>query len=379
MIKKILFITLLANGEINGGFVTRKANCSAFAAIVGEENIDVVTSEDDNSEWPGKIVYRIKYYQSISEKIRNLVQGNTTQISNRDIDTIGKLIENNNYDLIVLGCSESGKLIKEIKKYDVKILTFYQDIIAEAVKIKKLQTKSILYSLIARREVYSEKLVTYFSDRRIVLTERDNKMLYKNWKVWADDILPIVVSDNFCESEKTTEFISDKLQLLFVGSFGWGPNVEGIKWFCRNVMPMVSDSILTIAGFGTENLKKETDIALMNNVKIVGTVDCLTKVYAAADVIVSPILNGTGMKTKTAEALMHGKIMLGTNEAWIGYTNLLDDYICNTDKQFIDAIKVLEKNRPKRFNQNLRKIYLDNYSDDANIKNIRKVLQEMDL
>ena len=41
-------------------------------------------------------------------------------------------------------------------------------------------------------------------------------------------------------------------------------------------------------------------------------VDCLETWYEKADVVISPIFLGSGMKTKTAEALMYGKPILGT-------------------------------------------------------------------
>lgn len=38
-----------------------------------------------------------------------------------------------------------------------------------------------------------------------------------------------------------------------------------------------------------------------------------------ADFLIAPIFEGSGMKLKTAEALMYGKTVFGTTEAFEGY------------------------------------------------------------
>lgn len=69
--------------------------------------------------------------------------------------------------------------------------------------------------------------------------------------------------------------------------------------------------------------------------------DDLSLFYDAADFVISPIFLGSGMKTKTGEALMHGKAVLGTTEAFEGYD--IDcskaGARCDTAEEFIRAIK----------------------------------------
>ena len=78
-----------------------------------------------------------------------------------------------------------------------------------------------------------------------------------------------------------------------------------------------------------------------------------------------PIFSGSGMKVKTAEALMYGKFLIGTKEAFEGYE--IDEKIgilCNNANDFI-------KNINKYSQQNLiynapsRTLFIDKYSSDA--------------
>lgn len=67
------------------------------------------------------------------------------------------------------------------------------------------------------------------------------------------------------------------------------------------------------------------------------------------------------MKVKTAEALMHGKEVIGTQEALVGYDEL-SDKVCETAEDFISTIIRYTTNRPARFVPLNRLAYEENYS-----------------
>lgn len=111
-------------------------------------------------------------------------------------------------------------------------------------------------------------------------------------------------------------------------------------------------------------------------VTIRGRVESLDEFYNKADVVVGPIFKGEGMKTKTCEALMYGKIYLGTDEALEGYEDL-NEYRCNTADEFVHMIELLtDKNLPK-YNENLRNIYLEKYSPQMAKARLTKIFKEL--
>ena len=202
------------------------------------------------------------------------------------------------------------------------------------------------------------------TDVPIVLHRRDAELLQKYWGRKTDVFIPIALEDKFvpydysAESEK-----NEKLQLLFVGAYNWSVNVEAAKWFCENVMSKLNDYAVqfNIAGFQMENLLKDGWVGQYKNVKVLGTVDDLAETYKKADVVVEPILTGSGMKVKTAEALMHGKEVIGTQEALVGYDEL-SNKVCETAEDFISTIIRYSTNRPARFVPLNRLAYEENYS-----------------
>ena len=70
------------------------------------------------------------------------------------------------------------------------------------------------------------------------------------------------------------------------------------------------------------------------------------------------------MKTKIAEALMYGKTIVGTKEAFEGYIKDNRAMIeCNTDEEFIFSLNTINN---VGFNNISREIFINNYSNANN-------------
>ena len=102
------------------------------------------------------------------------------------------------------------------------------------------------------------------------------------------------------------------------------------------------------------------------NVQVVGTVQDVSRYYSIANAVVLPIFYGDGMKVKTAEALMHGKIIFAAKEALEGYEieNQPDIVECNTIEEYINAISIRLSDN-KKFSESNRKLFLDKYENKS--------------
>ena len=86
----------------------------------------------------------------------------------------------------------------------------------------------------------------------------------------------------------------------------------------------------------------KNDLTNTANIEIYSNVPDLNPFFDDADFVVLPILSGSGMKVKTAESLMNGKFIIGTDEAFRGY-DITEKVgvICNSAQEFIVAINNL--------------------------------------
>ncbi|MGL6128108.1 glycosyltransferase family 4 protein, partial [Chryseobacterium artocarpi] len=119
---------------------------------------------------------------------------------------------------------------------------------------------------------------------------------------------------------------------------------------------------LIIIGKGMDDYFKD----LKNKkVKVYGYVEDLSSYYYNANVVIAPIFTGGGMKTKIAEAMMYGKNILGTEEAFEGYELIKEThFLFNTAEDCHEIITVLKNNEEiSKYNKLSRKCFLDNYSN----------------
>ncbi|MEO7821051.1 MAG: glycosyltransferase family 4 protein, partial [Sphingomicrobium sp.] len=149
--------------------------------------------------------------------------------------------------------------------------------------------------------------------------------------------------------------------LLFVGGSFYA-NTAGIAWFAREVAPAIGiDTLVVGAGMDTQRAALER----FSTIKVIGRVDDLAPHYRDALAVLAPIFDGSGMKTKVAEALMHGKRVIGTSEAFTGSEGLDAGVRCDTRGEFIAAIRDLAANPPPQFDPALRALYEAHYSPQA--------------
>lgn len=255
-----------------------------------------------------------------------------------------------------------GTIVKKIKQMypDIKIVVVMHNIESHYYKKRaQMETWHLwpVYFGIKKNEMWSIN----FCDYIVTLNQRDSDMLLKLYGREADYILPIFLEDKLKVSRNET---CNRKELLFVGSL-FQPNFDGIKWFVDEVMSKLKDYQLTIVG---KNFETVSEQLIADNVDVIGTVEDLEYYYQNWPIIVSPIFYGSGMKVKTAEAMMYGKIIIASDEALEGYNidGVLDIYRCNTPNEFIEAIeKVFIQKKVKLFSENVRKIYEKNYSYNA--------------
>ena len=146
---------------------------------------------------------------------------------------------------------------------------------------------------------------------------------------------------------------------LFVGS-DFFPNVEGIAWFIKNVAPYINHEIWVVGSCCYNNAIKK--LPLTSNVRLKGYIPDLDMCYRNALAVIAPIFSGSGMKTKTIEALSYGKSIFGTTEAFVGIET---DFAriggeCNNAAEFIEKMNSLAY---ERINSYSIQLFLKYFSD----------------
>ena len=130
-----------------------------------------------------------------------------------------------------------------------------------------------------------------------------------------------------------------RIDLLFVGS-NHRPNVSGLRWFLEEVfLPRLAPLGHTIAVAGSVTDYEAWPQA--PGIVYLGRVAILDPLYAAASIVLLPILEGAGSPVKTVEALQHGKALVATSQAFRGIDAGLLASIAIADDEATFADRVL--------------------------------------
>lgn len=360
--RKILLVTKKLDESPNGGReLLCKLNYDTLREIYGD-GLTLYELEPDISAGIAKYTNALRGY-----------------IDGLSVETVAEILEKikvGGIGKLFIDGSNLGSLAKIVKKRfpGVKIYTFFHNVesaffwgaFTQALTPKSLAVLAVNF-LAERRSVS-------YSDHIICLSPRDSAMLKHVFGRKADHLSAMAMQDKYKGSAVPLKYPEDERYVLFVGGVFYA-NLAGIRWFVDNVASRIQIKVVVV-GRGFEQYKDELE--RNGNIEVVGTVDSMAQWYLNAEFVIAPIFGGSGMKTKVAEALMFGKKIIGTPEAFSGYESVTKRVgcICEDAGQFETAIEAVSAIDNARFDADLRHIYENNYSIDAARRRLLDIMGE---
>ena len=103
-------------------------------------------------------------------------------------------------------------------------------------------------------------------------------------------------------------------RLVFVGRMDYHANVDGVQWFCREILPHIRrqkpDVVFQIVGgYPTNEVKR---LARAGEIEVTGFVEDVRPYLKEATVVVVPLRIGGGTRLKILESLAMGKAVVST-------------------------------------------------------------------
>lgn len=133
-------------------------------------------------------------------------------------------------------------------------------------------------------------------------------------------------------------------RILMVGSFDHEPNVEGLRWFYREVWPLLVEANLNceIHAVGASSEKLATQFPSLTGH---GFVDNIATNYSSASVVIAPILSGSGTQIKVIDALAHACPVIVSPFAFSGFQGTFEDgkhlLLANAPNEWLAKIQYL--------------------------------------
>lgn len=374
----ILYVTKLEKGNIGADM-----HYCAIQEIVGIENVFTINLSPTEKKRREKNYIAYGKYKNIPERLHRWSQGNMMFINNNIIKEICDIIEKKSIRTIFIEDSTFGNLTRAIKKkcHNCKIISFYHDVKANLyrqwIKNDKTIKSKIEYTIGIRQEYVNQE----YADINIVFNQRDAHVFEEVYGHKPEAIIPLPapIPPQRGQSDIAV-YNPNQINLLFVGK-KYYPNLVGIQWFADKIMPALPSNVcVNIVGRGLEYLKETYTDTRYN---VIGGVESLDPYYRQADIVIAPLFDGGGMKSKTVEALSFGKIFVGTEESLFGFWEEMDDeirykkcYRCNTPEEWINTLNGLIDSEILKFNKDVFNLFLAKFSYDVVRDQLKKIIEE---
>lgn len=274
--------------------------------------------------------------------------------------------------------SNYGAAVAAVKRARprVRIITFFHNVEARFFWGAMRARRSAKSVAVLAANWLAERMAVRRSDVLVTLSDRDSAELRRLYGRGADAVAPMVLEDRAPPLPPAPAPAVPGRYLLFVGG-GFYANIAGIRWFAQEVAPRIALPVKVI-GRAMDELAGEFAAAgnATGNVELIGAADDLAPWYAGAMLVIAPIFDGSGMKTKVAEALMHGKRIAATPEALSGYADdvIAANWCCADADAFVRVVAEVAAAPPPPYDPAMRALYERDHSPAAGAARLARIM-----
>ncbi len=161
---------------------------------------------------------------------------------------------------------------------------------------------------------------------------------------------------------------TDRISFFHLASMDWLPNVEAVEWYIKTIHPTISESQEDIqVHFAGRSMPDRLKRLANDTLKIHDKIDDAGAFMDDKQVMIVPLLSGSGVRVKIIEGLAMGKTIISTSigAEGIKYTDGENILIADTKDAF--AAAMLKCSHDPAFSRqvgmNGRKLFEDEYSD----------------
>ncbi|HTB06603.1 MAG TPA: glycosyltransferase family 4 protein [Bacteroidia bacterium] len=173
----------------------------------------------------------------------------------------------------------------------------------------------------------------------------------------------------------------DQKSLFYIGALDWLPNLQGVNWFIDNVWEKISAALpginLHIAG---RNMPNEMKKRLVKGITFHGEVDEVFTYIQQYNLMIVPLLAGSGIRVKIIEGMALGRPIITT---LVGIEGIECNYgsdvlVENTADEFAKAIrKCIEDSAfTNQLAENGRKFAIEHHDIDKITQNLIQFYKE---
>lgn len=216
--------------------------------------------------------------------------------------------------------------------------------------------RKYLQFLAKRLKVYETEQINRFH-QIFAISEQDRQSILRFGCEVGIEVFPVALD---FEKYTITESKSGFPTLFHLGAMDWRPNKEGLEWFLDEIWPDIetlnSELRFYIAG---KNMQRQFFEYDSDNVVVEGEIFDAVDFINSKDIMIVPLLFGSGMRVKIIEGMAMKKCIIATGMAAEGIkcNPGKDILIANTADEFYRSILqcITNPNKWREIGENARK------------------------
>jgi len=287
------------------------------------------------------------------------------------------------FDVVILESIFVGNYLKIIKKLSqarilLRLHNIEHLIWKRLAKQEKNPIKKAAYRYLATSLKRFELSLFQKIDGYLPITKVDHVFFQRQFSTLSSKVIPYGIDLSAYQYE-AHQINENKISLFHLGSMNWQPNIEGMTWFLENIWKKVAEKhphlTLVLAGkgnkavFGHKNYK---------NVQVLDFVENAQQFIKAHDIMVVPLLSGSGMRIKIMEGLALGKPVITTTigAEGIEITDKENIFLADTPEAMIEIIDFCVHNVAKcaEIGKNARKLIENRYAKEIITEDLLEIL-----
>ncbi len=315
------------------------------------------------------------------DAIKALISGKSYHISRFDThqfaEKLTQTLKEDSFDVIQMESIYLTPYIPVIRAHSkakivVRLHNIEHQIWERMIKNEKNILKKIALSMTTRLLKKYELSILNQVDGFMAISDVDYQYFRKKYPSVSGITIPFGVDlDQYQYAPLEIDTPKKNLHLFHIGSMNWAPNIEGIEWFLDRVWPVLLTHFpeleFYIAGRDIPEYFNQYEIAHFN---VDGEVPDAQEYMLFKDIMIVPLLSGSGVRIKIIEGMALGKVIISTS---IGAEGLdvvdgEDLFIADTPEQYVGAIKqcMSSPEKMKNMAKNARK-YVESHHHDVTI------------
>ena len=172
--------------------------------------------------------------------------------------------------------------------------------------------KRIVYKIESAKMRRYESATLHRFDHIIAVSEIDRRQMLE---MAPDCEISVVSTGADARNLKVQPAVEcDNPKIAFIGSMDWEPNIDGVGYFCRKILPLIKSEFPTVVfQIVGRNPTSEVRRLASASVQVTGTVTSVDDYLCQATIVVVPLRIGGGTRLKIFEAMAKGKAVISTS------------------------------------------------------------------